>query len=80
MSVVDVRVPKLGMSAVEVDVTRVLVAAGQAVGPQDPVAEVESEKVTFEVEAGVAGTVVEVLVADGDACEVGDVIVRVETA
>ena len=42
--------------------------------------EVESEKATFDVEAGRAGTVRELLVAEGDEANVGDVIARIEPA
>jgi pyruvate/2-oxoglutarate dehydrogenase complex dihydrolipoamide acyltransferase (E2) component len=41
--------------------------------------EIESEKANFEVEAGHAGTVREILVAEGDEAKVGDVIARLET-
>jgi pyruvate/2-oxoglutarate dehydrogenase complex dihydrolipoamide acyltransferase (E2) component len=73
----DVQIPKMGMSTVEVDVLRVLVAPGQAVAAADIVVEVESEKATFEIEAGVDGVVSEVLVAEGDTRQVGDVVVRI---
>jgi len=39
---------------------------------------VESEKATFEVEAGHAGTIREVLVEVGDPANVGDVVARIE--
>jgi pyruvate/2-oxoglutarate dehydrogenase complex dihydrolipoamide acyltransferase (E2) component len=74
----EVQIPKMGMSTVEVDIIRVLVAPGQSVGAGDPVVEIESEKANYEIEAGVEGIVAEVLVAEGDLCEVGDVVVRIE--
>ena len=37
-----------------------------------------SEKANFEVEAGSAGTVKEVLVQEGDEARVGDVIARLD--
>ena len=75
---IDVRIPKMGMSTVEVDVIRVHVAPGQRVAKGDVVVEVESEKANYEIEAGVAGVVAVVLVAEGDLREVGDVVVRIE--
>lgn len=75
---IDVQIPKMGMSTVEVDITAVHVAAGDRVEPQTILVEIESEKSTFEIEAGVSGTVAEVLVAEGDEREVGDVIVRIQ--
>jgi pyruvate dehydrogenase E2 component (dihydrolipoamide acetyltransferase) len=77
--VIDVHIPKLGMSTVEVDVVAVHVSVGDTVEPSTILIEVESEKANFEVEAGHAGTVREVLVAEGDEANVGDVIARLET-
>jgi pyruvate/2-oxoglutarate dehydrogenase complex dihydrolipoamide acyltransferase (E2) component len=74
---IDVHIPKLGMSTVEVDVIAVHVAAGDVVEPATILIEVESEKANFEVEAGHAGTVREVLVSEGDEARVGDVIARI---
>ncbi len=74
----EVRIPKLGMSTVEVDVLRVLVRVGQHVRAGDPLVEIEGEKASLEVEADVAGRVVEVLVEDEDIRRVGDVVVRIE--
>ena len=76
---IDVHIPKMGMSTVEVDVVAVHVSVGDTVEPSTILIEVESEKANFEVEAGHAGTVREVLVAEGDEATVGDVIVRLET-
>jgi pyruvate/2-oxoglutarate dehydrogenase complex dihydrolipoamide acyltransferase (E2) component len=76
--VIEVRIPKGGMSTVEVDVVAVHVAVGDAVEPSTVVIEVESEKATFDVEAGHAGIVREVLVHEGDEARVGDVVARIE--
>jgi pyruvate/2-oxoglutarate dehydrogenase complex dihydrolipoamide acyltransferase (E2) component len=74
----DVRIPKMGMSTVDVDVLRVLVSPGQRVAPGDVLVEVDSEKANYEIEAEVGGTVTEVLVKEGDVKEVGDVVARIE--
>jgi pyruvate/2-oxoglutarate dehydrogenase complex dihydrolipoamide acyltransferase (E2) component len=75
--VIDVHIPKMGMSTVEVEILAVMVAVGDRVGETDSVVEVEGDKATFEVEAGVAGTVAEILVGEGQECAVGDVVVRI---
>ena len=75
---IDVHIPKAGMSTVEVEVIAVHVAPGDAVEPATVLIEVESEKATFGVEAGHAGTVREVLVAEGDEAKVGDVVARID--
>jgi pyruvate dehydrogenase E2 component (dihydrolipoamide acetyltransferase) len=76
--VTDVPIPKLGMSTVEVDIVAVHVKPGDRVESDTIVVEVQSEKVNFEIEAGGAGTVQEVLVREGDEAKVGDVVVRIE--
>ena len=75
---IDVHIPKMGMSTVEVDVVAVHVAPGDRVDAETIVVEVQSEKANFEVEAGHAGVVKEVLVDEGDEAQVGDVVVRLE--
>jgi pyruvate dehydrogenase E2 component (dihydrolipoamide acetyltransferase) len=75
---IDVRIPKGGMSTVEVDVVAVNVAPGDAVESGAVLIEVESEKATFEVECGATGIVREVLVRVGDVMNVGDVVARIE--
>jgi pyruvate/2-oxoglutarate dehydrogenase complex dihydrolipoamide acyltransferase (E2) component len=76
--VIDIHVPKMGMSTVEVDIMSIHVTVGQEVAPDQPLVEIESEKATFEVTAGCAGIVREILVREGDVCEVGHVLMRVE--
>jgi pyruvate/2-oxoglutarate dehydrogenase complex dihydrolipoamide acyltransferase (E2) component len=74
---IDVKVPKMGMSTVEVDLMKWLVAPGQKVEAGAILAEVESEKTTLEIEAEVAGTIAEILVAEGTTVEVGTVLCRI---
>jgi len=76
--VIEVRIPKMGMSTVEVDIQAVLVAVGDRVTPDQTVVEVDGEKALFEITADVAGVVAEVLVAPGDEGVVGDVVVRIQ--
>ena len=73
----DVKIPKMGMSTVEVDVMKWLVAAGDKVSVGMPLVEVESEKAVVEIEAEVAGTVTEIIVPEGETTEVGTVICRI---
>lgn len=74
---IEVRVPKVGMSTVEVEIDQVLVVPGQRVEPASVIAAVAADKVDFEVEAGVAGVIDEVLVGEGSVAEVGQVIARI---
>lgn len=77
---IDVHIPKMGMSTVEVEVIEVLVAVGDPIEPGNGLVEVEGEKATFLIEAEVAGTVAEILVTAGEERVVGDVVVRIEEA
>jgi len=74
---IDVHIPKMGMSTVEVDVIEVYVEVGEKVEAGEVLLMVEAEKAKCPVPSPVAGTVAEVLVAEGDEREVGDVVVRI---
>lgn len=75
---IDMKIPKMGMSTVEVDVTKWHVAVGDKVKAGQVLVEIESEKATMEMEAEAAGTVTEILVAEGAVTEVGTVICRID--
>jgi pyruvate dehydrogenase E2 component (dihydrolipoamide acetyltransferase) len=73
---VDVHVPKMGMSTVEVVVTEVLVSPGDEVEAGQGLVVVDGDKLTFEISAESGGVVEEVLVVPDQECNVGDVVVR----
>lgn len=75
---IEVRVPKMGMHTGDVGILRVLVAVGDRVTENQPVVEIESDKSTFEVTAGTAGRIVEVLVEKGQDANIGDLLVRLD--
>jgi pyruvate/2-oxoglutarate dehydrogenase complex dihydrolipoamide acyltransferase (E2) component len=77
---IDVRVPKVGMSTLEVEITEILVTVGQSVTSSDVLMNVAADKIDLEIGAGVDGTVVELLVAEGDVKEVGEIVARIEPA
>lgn len=74
---VDVQIPKMGMSTIEVEILEVLVEPGEPVTADTAVAIIEGDKAQFELPAGVEGIIAEVLVEDGQACVVGDVVARI---
>ncbi|RYG09127.1 MAG: biotin/lipoyl-binding protein [Burkholderiales bacterium] len=74
----DIKIPKMGQSTVEVDLAKWLVKAGDRVEKGTVLAEVESEKVTLEIESDVAGVVDALLVGENEATEVGVVICRIQ--
>ncbi|MFQ5347056.1 MAG: biotin/lipoyl-containing protein, partial [Rhodothalassiaceae bacterium] len=74
----EIRVPNLGESVSEAIVAKWLKAEGEAVAADEPVAELETDKVAVEVTAPVAGVLAEHKVAEGDTVEVGAVIALVD--
>ncbi|PYR57752.1 MAG: 2-oxo acid dehydrogenase subunit E2 [Acidobacteria bacterium] len=60
-----VELPKLGNTVEECLVTRWIKRKGESVSAGDVVAEIETDKTTFDVTAPVAGTVLEIFVEEG---------------
>jgi 2-oxoglutarate dehydrogenase E2 component (dihydrolipoamide succinyltransferase) len=73
----DIKVPALGESVTEATVARWIKQAGETVAVDEPLVELETDKVTVEVPSPVAGTLAEVLVAEGDNVNVGAVLGRI---
>ena len=74
MKRIEVRVPKLGMDTTEAIIGAWLVKQGDYVEPGTPLLELESEKVSFVVEAEHAGRVSEILHAVGETVPMGDIL------
>jgi pyruvate/2-oxoglutarate dehydrogenase complex dihydrolipoamide acyltransferase (E2) component len=70
----NIRIPKFGMSTVEVDIMELHIAVGQTLAVGDPVAEIETDKVTTTLAADAGGVVAQVLAEAGQTMQVGDVI------
>ena len=73
----EIKVPALGESVTEATVARWMKQPGEAVAVDEPLVELETDKVTVEVPSPVAGTLSEVLVAEGANVNVGAVLGRV---
>ncbi|MPZ55871.1 MAG: 2-oxoglutarate dehydrogenase complex dihydrolipoyllysine-residue succinyltransferase [Rhizobiales bacterium] len=67
----DIRVPALGESVTEATIGRWFKQAGEAVAVDEPVVELETDKVTIEVPAPAAGVLVDVAAKDGETVAVG---------
>jgi pyruvate/2-oxoglutarate dehydrogenase complex dihydrolipoamide acyltransferase (E2) component len=78
MALVDVTLPKWGMTMQEGTVQEWHKATGEQVAEGDVIVEVETEKATGEVEAPAEGTLAEILVEAGTTVPVGTVIARIE--
>ncbi|MCA8929901.1 MAG: dihydrolipoamide succinyltransferase, partial [Alphaproteobacteria bacterium] len=74
---VDIVVPTLGESVTEATVARWLKQAGEAVAADEPIVELETDKVTVEVPAPQAGVLTDVLVAEDGTVAVGAVLGRI---
>src|SRR5436190_3357683 len=75
---VEIKVPALGESVTEATVSKWLVKAGDTVAVDQPLCELETDKVTVEVPATTAGTIVELAVAEGATIQVGGVLCHIE--
>jgi 2-oxoglutarate dehydrogenase E2 component (dihydrolipoamide succinyltransferase) len=74
----DVQVPALGESITEGTLANWLKKPGDAVAADEPIAELETDKVSVEVPSPVAGVMSEQLVKQGDNVAVGAVIARID--
>jgi 2-oxoglutarate dehydrogenase E2 component (dihydrolipoamide succinyltransferase) len=74
----DVEVPALGESITEGTLAQWLKKPGEAVAADEPIASLETDKVSVEVPSPVAGVLTEQLVNEGDNVEVGAVIARID--
>ncbi|HET6522769.1 MAG TPA: biotin/lipoyl-containing protein, partial [Geminicoccaceae bacterium] len=73
----EIRVPTLGESVTEATVARWFKQAGQPVAADEPLVELETDKVTLEVNAPASGTLDEIAVPEGGEVEVGALLGRI---
>lgn len=74
----DVEVPTLGESITEGTLAQWLKKPGEAVAADEPIASLETDKVSVEVPSPVAGVLTEQLAQEGDNVAVGAVIARID--
>ena len=74
----DVQVPVLGESITEGTLAQWLKKPGEGVKADEPIASLETDKVTVEVPAPVAGVLSEQLVQEGETVAVGSLIARID--
>lgn len=79
MARVEVLLPQWGMGMSEGAIIEWLKAVGDRVEEDDPLAEVEAEKVEEVLEAPASGTLTEILVPEGETVEVRTVVAIIET-
>ena len=69
------KLPDLGEGLTEGEVARWLVAEGQHVHEDDPLVEIQTDKATVEIPSPYEGTVLRILVAEGELAPVGTALV-----
>ena len=74
---IDVKVPTVGESISEVTLLKWVKEDGQYVDRDEVIAELESEKATFEVNAEKAGTLKQAA-KEGDTLKIGDVLASID--
>ena len=74
----DLVVPQLGESITEAVISRWLKNVGEAVGIDEPIAELETDKITVQLPSPVAGALSEQRAAVGATVKVGEIIGAVE--
>jgi pyruvate/2-oxoglutarate dehydrogenase complex dihydrolipoamide acyltransferase (E2) component len=77
---VNLKLNRVGMNMAEATIAKWHRKPGDAFQTGDPLYEIETDKVTQEVLATGAGTLLEILVPEGEIAEVGAVVCRVELA
>jgi 2-oxoisovalerate dehydrogenase E2 component (dihydrolipoyl transacylase) len=75
-----VPMPRLGESVTEGAVERWLKAEGETVQLDEPLVEVVTDKVTAEIPSPFAGTLVQILVPEGETTQVGETLAHIEVA
>ena len=79
MAIEEIVIPQMGESVAEGTIGTWLKAVGEAVAQDEPIVEVETDKVAMEVPSPVAGVLVEQIVAEGDTVEIGALIAKIDT-
>jgi 2-oxoglutarate dehydrogenase E2 component (dihydrolipoamide succinyltransferase) len=73
----DIRVPTLGESVTEAAIGRWFKNAGDPVYADEPIVELETDKVTLEVNAPASGVLAEITAKDGETVSVGALLGRI---
>ena len=68
---IELLVPALGESVVEATVAKWMKSSGDTINADEPIVELETEKVTLEVTSPISGVLKEIVANEGDNVEVG---------
>jgi pyruvate dehydrogenase E2 component (dihydrolipoamide acetyltransferase) len=76
----DITMPKMGFDMEEGTIVRWIKKIGDDVTKGEPIAEIETDKVTIEIEAFASGKLTEIVVNEGQVAPVNSVIARLDGA
>ena len=79
-NIMDIIVPTLGESIVEATVSKWLRKEGDYVEIDEPIVELETDKVTLEVPASMEGLIEKIDISEGETVEVGQVLGSIKKA
>jgi pyruvate dehydrogenase E2 component (dihydrolipoamide acetyltransferase) len=79
MARIEVPMPQMGESIAEGTVSVWLKKVGDEVERDEPIMEISTDKVDAEIPSPAAGTLVEIVVQEGETVEVGTVVAYIET-
>ncbi|WP_392453863.1 dihydrolipoamide acetyltransferase family protein [Chryseomicrobium aureum] len=79
MALEQIKMPQLGESVTEGTIEKWLVSPGDHVNKYDPLAEVNTDKVTAEIPSSFTGVIKELIAAEGDTLAVGEIVCTIET-
>ncbi len=77
---IEIRVPVLGESVTEATVGRWFKKAGEPVNVDEPIVELETDKVTLEVNAPASGVLTEIVAKDGETVSAGALLGQIGEA
>jgi 2-oxoglutarate dehydrogenase E2 component (dihydrolipoamide succinyltransferase) len=75
---VEVKIPEVGESVSEALISQWFKSEGDSVDADEPLAELETDKVTVELPSPAAGTLSKIVMGNGETASVGDVIAYIE--
>jgi len=75
----ELKLPEIAENVDTATVLSLLVSEGDQIEEDQNVAEMESDKATFDLPSEIAGTVKEIKVSEGDDVKVGDVVMTIDT-
>src|SRR6266496_3159163 len=76
----QVVMPQMGVSVSEGTITKWLKQVGEAIGRDEPLLEISTDKVDTEVPSPAEGLVTQILVQEGETVEVGTVLALIAPA